>query len=177
MVHGMEADDVVAINHFHLWKKTGNKKGAKDTLIIGEDKDFNNVPGWHYNPYKDKLFFVTTGDAVVHFYRQLISGDQADNIQGIPGKGAKAAEKIIPMNAGPITEKAYWEAAKASYLEYAEKNGIPEEEILDQMMLNAHLLWILWEKEKWFEPPVAEDRCLNLKWLQKIQSLKDQGRL
>lgn len=164
----MEADDIVAINHFHHWRKGGRRK-QRVSLIIGEDKDFDNVPGWHYNPAKDKLQYIGSNTAICNFYRQLISGDAADNVKGVPRKGLKAAETLIPDQG--CKEKEYWEIVRNCYLEYAEKNEIPKEEIIDELLKNAHLLWIMWEKEVYFEPPHEEDKCQNLKWLEKIQQI------
>lgn len=176
IVKGLEADDVLAINHFHLWKKGGDDKAVKTSLIIGEDKDFNNVPGWHYNPGKNLLYYVGSYTAITNFYRQMIAGDTADNIKGVPGKGAIAAEKLLPSNR-TISEKEHWKIVKQCYLDYAEKKGIPREEIIAQLMLNAHLLHILWVKDGWFEPPTEEDEdiCENSKWLTRIQELKGKG--
>ena len=172
LIDNMEADDVLAVNHFHHFKAGGCKEKSHNSLIVGDDKDFNNIPGWHYNPTKDKLFYVGSYSAIAHFYRQMIEGDTADNIKGVPGKGKKAAEKLI--DPAHCDEKVYWEIVRNTYIEYAEKKELKVEEVLDQMLLNAHLLWILWEKDKWFIPPLEEDKCRNLKWLEKIaQSMEE----
>lgn len=168
IVAGMEADDVVAINHYFFWSRQGVNR-QRVSVIVGEDKDFDNVPGWHYNNVKDKLYYVGASNAICNFYRQLISGDTADNIKGIPGKGAKAAEKLIPDKGWD--EVKFWGIVREAYLEYADKKGISEEEIIDYLLLNAHLLWIMWEKEVWFEPPNEEDAERNLKFLQKIEDI------
>lgn len=176
IIKGHEADDIVAINHFHMWKKGGDKQNNRASLIIGEDKDFDNVPGWHYNPAKDKLYYVGSYTAINNFYRQLITGDTADNIKGVPGKGPKAAEKLLPSNR-TISEAENWKIVKQCYMEYAEAKGVPKGEMLSQLVLNAHLLHILWLKDGWFEPKTddQEDLCENSKWLTKIQKLKDEG--
>ena len=174
LIDNMEADDILAINHFHHFKQGGFKKTNRNSLIVGEDKDFNNIPGWHYQPGKQKLFYQGSYSAIAHFYQQMIAGDTADNIKGIPGKGQKAAEKLIDPDF--CDEKRYWRIVKDAYLEYAKKKEISEYDIIDQMLLNAHLLYILWEKDTWFIPPLEEDRCQNLKWLEKIkESMKASG--
>ena len=167
LIDNMEADDILAVNHFHYFKKGGFTRTSRISLIVGEDKDFNNIPGWHYNPAKDKLFYVGSHAAIAHFYQQMIAGDTADNIKGIPGKGKVAAEKLIDPN--NCSERVYWDIVREGYIEYAVKEGLDIEGVLDQMLLNAHLLWILWEKDGWFIPPLEEDKCRNLKWLERIQ--------
>jgi DNA polymerase-1 len=92
VVQGMEAEDRVGILQY----------AAKDksTVIVGVDKDLLCIPGWHYNPVKDTFCYVTLDEANTHFWKQVLTGDRVDNIQGIPGMGPKTAEKIIAPVAG-----------------------------------------------------------------------------
>jgi hypothetical protein len=41
------------------------------------------VAGWHYNFVKKDKYYVTAEEGMRFFYRQILTGDRADNIQGI----------------------------------------------------------------------------------------------
>lgn len=159
---GIEADDAVSCNHFYAWKKSPESKRerAYNTLIVGEDKDFNNVPGWHYNPAKDELFYVTPKEAIRHFYLQLLMGDSADGVPGIPGIGKKKAENMLPPDTAD--EGVLWKAVKLAYFDYADKQGIDKEEILGTLLVYAHMLWILWEPNKFFIPVDEDEVCQKI---------------
>lgn len=59
------------------------------------DKDLNNTPGLHYNFNKNELYNVTEEQATINFYKQILTGDTADNIPGIKGIGPVKADNII----------------------------------------------------------------------------------
>ena len=84
VVSGIEADDAVAQNNFQEY-----------TTICGIDKDLNTIPGWHYNWREDRRWFITAYEANRYFYKQMLMGDVADNIKGIPGIGNKKSEQIL----------------------------------------------------------------------------------
>jgi hypothetical protein len=167
LVDGIEADDAVSINHFYIFKRGKSPRSAnRDTVIVAVDKDFNNVPGFHYNPDKDELIYISIADAIRHFYLQMLTGDTVDNVAGIPGVGPKKAVNILPAG---YSDKNLWGAVREAYLAYAEAKNLDKEQVLDQMMINAHMLYILWEKDKFFVPPLEVDKCRNLKLLEKIK--------
>jgi hypothetical protein len=87
VVHGMEADDKVGIEQY--------KCKNRDTIIVGQDKDLDMIPGWHYNPVKDVQYYVNIEEANYNFFMQLLTGDRTDNIRGIDGLGPKKAEKLL----------------------------------------------------------------------------------
>lgn len=82
---GCEADDLIAI-------AATEKPGS---VIVSIDKDFDQVPGLHYNPNKDLLYDVAPEDATRFLYEQILMGDSADNIKGIRGVGPKKAAKAL----------------------------------------------------------------------------------
>lgn len=127
VVDGMEAEDRVGILQY----------AAKDksTVIVGVDKDLLCIPGWHYNPVKDVFCYVTLDEANTHFWKQVLTGDRVDNIQGIPGMGPKTANKIIDPVAGD------WNAMHAAVENaYTQHFGDRGWEYMDE---NAKLIWIL----------------------------------
>ena len=95
----MEADDILSILG---WKAF--REGRGDVVMVSIDKDLDQVPGKHYNYRKSLFYYLTEEEANYNFWKQMLMGDQADNIQGIPSCGAKNAEKIL-------NESDDWESA------------------------------------------------------------------
>ena len=82
-VSGMEADDALGLNQ------------REDTVIITIDKDLDQVPGWHYNWKKFKLYNIDKNTADLFIWQQMLTGDVSDNIKGIKGYGPVKARKLI----------------------------------------------------------------------------------
>ena len=87
VVDGQEADDAIVQEQ---WK---NKD--KSTVIVSIDKDLRTCPGFHYNPVKLVLDYVSLANANYSFFEQMLTGDRTDNIPGIKGVGPKTAEKML----------------------------------------------------------------------------------
>lgn len=79
---GYEADDAIGIAH------------SDGTIVCSNDKDFQQLPGLHYNFVKSEFFKVTDLDAGRFIYKLLLIGDTADNIVGVAGIGKAKAEGI-----------------------------------------------------------------------------------
>ena len=128
----MEADDAMGI------------LANENTVICTIDKDLDMVPGLHYNFKTDKLFNVSEHEAIKNFYKQLLTGDRVDNIQGIPGIGKVTANKLI--NPCSTEEDMYWTCLNEYCKAYDKAYAALKE--------NADLLWILRVDGKMWEPPV-----------------------
>lgn len=100
-VTGQEADDEIAIqaNQGNYW-------------IVSIDKDFDQVPGWHYNFVKKEKYYITEEEGIHNFYCQILTGDRVDNIIGIKGIGPVKAEKILK---DCKTEQEYYDACVKAY--------------------------------------------------------------
>lgn len=90
VAEGIEADDVLSIEGWRAWKR-----GGALPLLVHIDKDINTVPGMHYNPRMDIMYELSEEEAIKNFWIQMLMGDTADNIQGIPGCGEIKAKKIL----------------------------------------------------------------------------------
>lgn len=84
---GIEGDDACGIAQCTARKDS--------TIIIHQDKDIDQIPGWHYNFVTKEKYYVTPEEALRFFYYQLIVGDTADNIKGIKGLGKVKAKKLL----------------------------------------------------------------------------------
>jgi len=87
VVDGMEADDAIVIAHM---------RGDGDTIICSRDKDFRQVWGWHYTwpswkQEEQRPFWLSVVNGTRFFYKQLLTGDTADNIPGLYGVGDRSA--------------------------------------------------------------------------------------
>lgn len=147
----LEADDYVNITRNRL-------KDDYDVIVVSNDKDLIKcTPGKFYCPGKGELIETSYDQAAYAFYYSMITGDQTDNIKGIPGRGPKYAERIL-KDLNNYTE--YYQAVVKAYTD-----NLPEDTAIDQFRLNYKLLWIVNDHEE-FELPeisyVLRKRQINL---------------
>ena len=94
---GEEVDDVIARDYVHL------KARGMDVCIVSIDKDYLQIPdaliynyGWDNKKEDYKGFiYVSEDDARKNFWTQMITGDSADNVNYLKGKGIKYAQKHL----------------------------------------------------------------------------------
>jgi len=125
---GEEADDVIAIRATEL---------GDDSIIVSTDKDFNQVPGWHYNFVKRVKSYVTPEEGLRFFYKQILTGDAADNIKGLFRVGDVKATKML---ADYKTEVELYQCCV---------EALGRERVLE----NARLLWLRRKQNELWEPP------------------------
>ena len=125
---GEEADDVIAIRATEL---------GDDSIIVSTDKDFNQVPGWHYNFVKKVKSYVTPEEGLRFFYKQILTGDAADNIKGLFRVGDVKATKML---ADFKTEVELYQCCV---------EALGKERVLE----NARLLWLRRKQNELWEPP------------------------
>lgn len=135
----VETDDAIA----QLARMLRNE--GREYVIVSDDKDLNQIPGWHYKHSKeewirgdDLIFYRQTfkmKDGVPHYtstldatgefkvWLQMIVGDTSDNISGVLGAGLKAAATngfapgITMADAKLIVWSMYIRAYPADYRE------------------------------------------------------------
>lgn len=139
---GQEADDDIGIAQW----------AAKDrsTCIVSLDKDMRNIPGHHWHPLKQEYSYITLAEANKNFWTQVLTGDTADNIRGIPKVGPKTAAKILEG-------KESWVDLQQAVAQAYRNAGIENE--LDE---NAQLLWILREEGKTYDGNSIREIASNL---------------
>lgn len=143
IVSGLEADDALGIAQ------------TDSTIIISKDKDLLQVPGRHYNITKNKQIKASnkgrlelwrdkagkarlTGTGFKWFCAQMLLGDDVDNIKGIARMGAVRVHKAFEE---AKTKQECWDIVKKIY----------EKREREDLILNAHMLWILREEEDYFD--------------------------
>ena len=114
----IEADDALGLE-CHL--------DPRDFILVSPDKDMKQISCNLFNG--EELTYKTPEEADYWFWRQCLTGDPVDGYKGVPGVGAKGAEKILAKAEDP------WQSVVASY----EKAGLT----LDDAIRNARLARIL----------------------------------
>lgn len=127
---GEEADDLIAIAATEI---------GPEAIVVTVDKDMLQIPCRHYNPVKNTHTVVSVFDAMKFFYKQILTGDRADNILGLYGVGPAKAEKMV---ADCKTEADFYEECLHQY------NG-EEARVIE----NARLLWLRRYPDQIWEPP------------------------
>ena len=136
VVDGMEADDAIA---------TEMTKHNHEAVIVSLDKDFDQVPGEHYNFVKKQSYTVDAEEATKFLYEQILTGDRVDNIIGIKGIGPVKARKILDEC---DSEYEMFNACVNAY-EKSDTTLYPMARVVE----NAQLLYLLREEgDKWVVP-------------------------
>lgn len=131
IVNGQEADDAIAIE--------ATKNDPETTVVASVDKDMLQIPCWHFNFVTGDWAFVDEPSGRKSFYKQILTGDTADNIKGLFRVGPVKAEKILD---GLTEEKELYDAVVEAY------DGDKE-----RVLENARLLWLRREEGQMWEPP------------------------
>lgn len=127
---GQEADDDIATRAAEL---------DYECTIVSTDKDFKQIPCRHYNPNKDEFADVSEFDATTFFYKQMLMGDTADNIEGIRGVGPVKAGRMLQ---DCTTEQELYDKVLSVY-----------EGDADRMLMTARLLWLRRKEDDLWLPP------------------------
>ena len=123
VVNGEEADDAIG--------KLAYCDAADKCVVVSNDKDLDQLAGWHYDWTKDHVYYVNEEDAIKFFYTQVLCGDATDNIGGVLSR-AKAGARIAECQTPTDCAKAVREA-------YEKKHGDEWGERVDEI---AELVWI-----------------------------------
>ena len=129
---GQEADDDIAIRATEL---------GDEAIIVSIDKDFMQVPTWHYNFVKREKKYVTPEEGLRFFYKQILTGDNADNIKGLHRVGDVRATKML---ADAKTEQELYACC-------VEAMGA------ERVLENARLLWLRRQPNQLWEPPIEKE--------------------
>lgn len=159
VVHGMEADDMLAVRQTEL---------GEVSVIVSRDKDLRMVEGWHYGyavgnqpeqplEYIDRMGYLRLtkkgklkGGGMRWFYAQCLMGDRTDNIKGIPKFGdIKAFRTLVECK----DERQLYEATIEAYQAYYND----EEKAYDSFIENARLVWMVDRLDEDDNPVMWED--------------------
>jgi len=108
-----EADDTACMS-----MAVSNAKPDTIAILAAIDKDLEQQEGRHINPNKkaEGVYVVDSFTGWYSFYKQMIMGDVADNILGIPGVGEKKAIKLLePCKTINDLFQVTWDAYRKKY--------------------------------------------------------------
>lgn len=130
---GEEADDLIA--------KKATELGST-AVVASIDKDMLQLPCRHFNFVKNEWSDVDEFSGLKFFYKQILTGDTADNIIGLYRVGQAKADKMLE---GCDTEEKLWDTVLKAY------DGDKE-----RVVENARLLWLRRKEGEIWQAP--EDR-------------------
>jgi hypothetical protein len=133
MVEGIESDDALGIYQ------------REDSVICSIDKDLLQIPGHHFNFVKNEFKTITEVEGWRNFYKQVLTGDRADNIPGLFRVGDKMANKWLKAHESP--------SAMYKVCENAYKNFSGKENYLEYLHEICNLVYILRKKNEFFQIP------------------------
>lgn len=157
---GMEADDRVSIELYKDYIAAGGDRDKATLVLSSNDKDLNNTPGWHHNPRSGEIVWYSDLQSTRHFWYQMLTGDTADNIKGIPklpwhlckkygvstvGVGPTSAKKLMALTSSAEDAECF---AYQLYLEWGNMEGYSEQLVKDYILENAQLLWMVRELDE-----------------------------
>jgi DNA polymerase-1 len=135
---GNEADDAMSIGQYTAYD---------DTIICTIDKDLDMVPGHHYNWSSDKVYEIDSLTGKRNFYKQLLKGDNVDNIPGLyKTSGVKAFKKYLDYIDSLEDEWDMWDFVL----------GLYGDDKLERVILIARLLWMQEYDGQMWVPPEEE---------------------
>jgi len=145
-----EADDEIGRMVYSDYMHAVESGEDAQVVVCSIDKDFKQFPGYFFDmgtnntTYSDYFGYLTydskqgiDGRGFLFFCAQMLMGDTADNILGVPGVGPKKSYELLH------DADTYREAWKRVIDKYKQKN-IPDREI----QANATLLWITHEENR-----------------------------
>jgi len=110
---GAETDDFVNITRLK----------TKDSFICAIDKDLLALEGIHWNWRTSQWITINHTNAVYNFWLDMISGQNGDNIKGLPKRGEVYAKKLYDN----VDESIYSSVALKAYTDHFGQNkGINE---------------------------------------------------
>lgn len=139
-----EADDFISIlAHQHNQKV--RVSGGLDAYVVGEDKDLDTITCNRIDKYGHR--YNDHVQSSRNFYKQVLMGDSADNVKGLPGIGARKANNILNGHWGSL---AYERVLKA----YLEAHNYDEEEACAYLYETANLLYLRKDFDDYWNPPI-----------------------
>lgn len=145
VVNGHEADDELAMQAYI-------EKDVGAPILVSQDKDLLTVPGRHFNYRRGEWRDVNQQQALVNFYRQILTGDASDHVGGCYRVGPKMAAAYIEDN---VTAAEGWTRIKGAFWKSLGQPGCPYlGQDPDEVALETAQLLHLWRfpNDLW-QPP------------------------
>jgi hypothetical protein len=138
VIRDQEADDACSIAQYQS-NEFGFDQDIHNSIICSIDKDFNNVPGWHYNTGKDEIYYVTPLEALKNFYLQILTGDNSDGIPRIK-KGWRQKKTEELMNTA-TNEQQLLDIVKEEVYNLKEEEFKNSSALMESSLVEDEILW------------------------------------
>lgn len=158
-IKGQEADDTCSIWHCKALQE------GKNSVMCSIDKDFNNVPGWHYNYVTDDLYYIDEIQALRNFYLQILTGDTSDGIPRI--KKGWRQKKVEEELQKALTEQEMYDIIHKEISNLTENldkllwiiQNVPENrgDIKDEILRRGRLVWLRREEGELWVPKITKE--------------------
>jgi 5'-3' exonuclease len=140
------------------WKAWRNPDLSKKTVICSIDKDLDTVPGHHFrwqtHNKDEEHYFLDEKQAMLNYWQQVLTGDNADNIRGLYRIGEKRAKSILN---GCETEYEFYKTCMRQWEVNFEKYGI-EQDPFEEMHKTCKLLYLMKDdNDTGFVPPTEKE--------------------
>lgn len=135
-----ESEDVIRFRAEEL--------GENNFIIAAIDKDLDQIPGKRYDYRKGTRRIISSEQALLSFYTQILTGDSVDNIPGLPNVGPIKAKAMLEH----VDSGNEMDLAEIVAIEYA-RRGQPYTYLVEQ----ARLLYLLKSPQDVFIYPINED--------------------
>lgn len=144
-IHGKEVDDHVATRAY---------ESSQKYVICSPDKDLDQIPGLHWNYRSNEEYRVSSDWARMFFWKQVLSGDNSDNIKGCWKVGDGKADAMVEAWWGEDDE-TLWANIVQVYEESMGIDGCPYAGMdpADVALENARLVWMQTEEGVLWTPP------------------------
>lgn len=163
VTEAQEADDACSIAQCRA-HPLGWGEDLKHTVVCSFDKDFNNIPGWHYNYLNDQLYYVTEIEAYRNFYLQILTGDTSDDIPRIKkGWRQKEAElQIKKCNCVEELEKVVFDhIVKVRHNELVKLTQQERCAIIEEITWRGQLTWLRRKPKEMWLPKMSSEIVLK----------------
>ena len=163
-LEGYEADDLLSIESY--------MRAHKDCVIATVDKDLLQVPGHHFNIVKNEFQVISKEEGMHLFWKQVLTGDKVDDIEGIYGIGPVKAEKLLADLKFRSTDWHYYQRVLQIYKSNIRREDVVDTETLDstpesdtmyftriikRLTRTARLLYLCRSHEDMWNPPGSDE--------------------
>ena len=144
VIEGQEADDAMSIDQMSC------EDDGVASIICTIDKDLIGTPGLHYNWNWDTICDISSHEALMFFYFQMLKGDATDNIAGLYSQtGKKLTKDIIFGLLDCEYEEDMWRYVREQY---------GKEFPIEKLLITGRLLYMRrYDDEDWMPPPEIDE--------------------
>ena len=139
IVNDVEVDDMCGIRMTAM-------EGMEECICVSLDKDLLQIPGKHYNFVKQEFYTTTPLEGLRMFYKQIILGDESDNVPGFDGKYRGKCPQFVHKLQGPLDELSEEVAMYEHVVEVYNDD-------VQTVNLHAQLLYVLRREGEFWQVP------------------------